>query len=78
MTLQLYHLEQFHAANYELLSATDNSKAEYALWRRNAAADAIMFDREMPIEHRLAVALIHCEDLCHESTLIVMRKILAA
>lgn len=76
MTLSLF--EQFDTAHHDLSIANDDIAAKAALDRRNALADQIMYDREILIELRLAIALTHCESLCHESTLIVMRKVLAA
>lgn len=76
MTIQLF--KQFDAAQQDLTIANDDVAAEAAMERRNTAADAIMYDPNIKLELRLAVAIQHCEDLCHDSTMDVMRKVLAA
>ena len=76
MTISLF--EQFDAADNDLSVANDDIAAKAALDRQNAVADQIMYDRDILIELRFAVALTHCESLCHSSSLDVFRKILAA
>lgn len=76
MNLSLF--EQFDTADHDLSIANDDIAAHAALDRRNAVADQIMYDRNILIELRLAVALTHCESLCHKSSLDVFRGLLAA
>ncbi len=55
MTNQLF--EEFDAANINLIDAQTDEAANEALGRRNAIADKIMYDPEIRLELRQAVAI---------------------